>query len=457
MTYEESIDYLYNSRPPFHVVGAKAYKPGLENVQTLMAHFGEPHQSFRCVHVAGTNGKGSTSHLIAAALQAAGLKVGLYTSPHLVDFRERIRINGKMIEKDEVSNFVEKEKAYLDAVQPSFFETITALAFQYFAKEKVDIAVVETGLGGRLDATNIVAPLVSVITNIGLDHTEFLGSTLSAIAAEKAGIMKPGVPCVIGETQAETEQVFLNKAADCGLLQSHGKAAECGLQQTDGQPNSKAPGLMGELGLIWFADQCSYLRSVRRKNVPQCELSGAYQEKNMQTAYVALRVLRSVFPTLTEKAIAEGFAHVCTLTGLRGRWEVLSQTPLTICDTGHNSHGIRTYVEQLKELSKGDRHLRIVFGMVSDKDVDTVMELLPRSAYYYWCEAQTKRAIPADEMCRKGLTHGLIGMAYGPVEVAVHAAQKDAGPEDVLFIGGSNYVVGEAIKESFANHPLITR
>ena len=413
MTYEESLAYLLNSRPPFHMVGGAAYKPGLENVLRLMAHFGNPHLRFRSVHIAGTNGKGSTAHLIAAALQSAGLKVGLYTSPHLVDFRERIRINGQMIDKEYVRDFVEKNRDFLDEVQPSYFETVTAMAFSRFAQEEVDVAVVETGLGGRLDATNIVTPLVSVITNIGLDHTEFLGNTLPKIAEEKAGIIKPGVPCVIGETQPETEPVFLAKATE---------------------------------GKIWFADQCEYLRQCRKKEVPVCELRGACQEKNEQTAYVTLRVLHDVFPTLTAKAIADGFAHVCALTGLRGRWEVLSQTPLTICDTGHNSHGIRTYVPRLKELSKGDSHLRMVFGMVNDKDVETVMDLLPKEAYYYWTEAATPRAIPSDEMCRRGLLHGLIGKAYGPVEVALKAATDDAAAEDVIFIGGSNYVVGEALR-----------
>ena len=412
MSYEESLEYLLNARPPFHTVGAAAYKPGLDNVLRLMAHFGDPHLQFQSVHIAGTNGKGSTAHLMAAALQSAGLKVGLYTSPHLVDLRERIRINGKMVDQERVRTFVEKNRVFLDDVQPSFFETMTALAFTVFAEEKVDVAVVETGLGGRLDATNIVTPLVSVITNIGLDHTEFLGKTLPVIAKEKAGIIKPGVPCVIGETDPETEGVFQAKVGN---------------------------------GKIWFADQCEYMRQCRKKETPVCELQGAYEEKNEQTAYVALRVLRDTFPTLDGKAIGEGFAHVCSLTGLRGRWEIVSQTPLTICDTGHNAHGIRTYVQQLKELSKGDSHLRIVFGMVNDKDVDTVLGLLPMEAYYYWAQAETKRAISSDEMCRKGLLHGLIGKAYGPVSVALKAALDDAKAVDVIFIGGSNYVVGEAL------------
>lgn len=425
MTYEQTLEYLYNSQPAFHLVGAAAYKPGLHNTELLMAHLGNPHEQFRSVHVAGTNGKGSTSHLIAASLQAAGLKVGLYTSPHLVDFRERIRINGQMIPEQRVVDFVEEHHSSLEELKPSFFETTMGLAFSYFAEEHVDVAVVEVGLGGRLDSTNIITPLLSVITNIGLDHTEFLGTTLSAIASEKAGIIKPSVPCVIGETHPETSPVFEQKARECGIWGD-------GLETTNCR--------------IWFADQCGYLRKVREQEVTTCQLTGAYQEKNQQTAYVALRVLSDIFPTLTHAAIAEGFANVVTLTGLRGRWEMLSEYPRIICDTGHNSHGIRTYVQQLRNLSRGDSHLRIIFGMVNDKDVDTVLSLLPTEAYYYWVEASTHRAIPAEEMKRLGLNHALIGEAFGPVEVALNAARKEAKDDDLIFIGGSNYVVGEALR-----------
>lgn len=421
MSYEEAIDYLYEARLAFHLIGAKAYKPGLETTRRLLTYLGNPETQFQSVHVAGTNGKGSTSHLIAAALQSAGLRVGLFTSPHLVDFCERIRINGQMIPQVRVAQFVTENKTVLDELKPSFFECTTALAFQYFAEQKVDVAVVEVGLGGRLDSTNVITPLVSVITNIGLDHTEFLGTTLSAIAEEKAGIIKPGVPCVIGESQPETMPVFERVTTTQGSR-------------------------------LIYADQCEYLRRLRRRTITDCELQGGYQEKNQQTAYVSLRVLRDTYPMLTEQAIADGFAHVCSLTGLRGRWEVLSQTPLTICDTGHNAHGISTYVEQLKQLSKGDSHLRIVFGMVSDKDIDAVLSLLPLEAYYYWTEAATNRAVSSEEMCRRGLAHGLIGKACGPVEVAIKAALKDASAEDVVFIGGSNYVVGEGLR---LNYPIV--
>lgn len=422
MSYDDAIQYLYTSQPAFHLIGAAAYKPGLDNTYRLMAHLGNPHERLHCVHIAGTNGKGSTSHLIAAALQCAGLRVGLYTSPHLVDFRERIRIDGHMIPESYVTTFVEQHRAFLDELRPSFFETTMTMAFAYFVEQQVDIAVIEVGLGGRLDSTNIITPLLSVITNIGLDHTEFLGNTLAAIATEKAGIIKPGVPVVIGETDPETAPVFLSRAE---ALHSP----------------------------ILFADQ------LPTNPITCCELKGQYQCKNIQTAYTALQTFArhptdtrptvvTPLPSLTEEAIAEGFAHVCRLTGLRGRWEVLSHSPLTICDTGHNSHGIRTYVEQLRALLSENQQprLHIVFGMVSDKDVDTVLALLPTESIYYWTEAQTHRAIPAAEICERGRRHGLQGESFSSVAEAIRRAQSAASAHDIIFIGGSNYVVGEALR-----------
>lgn len=423
MTYSEAIQYLYDSAPAFHLVGASAYKPGLDNTIALMEHLGNPHTKFRSIHVAGTNGKGSTSHLIAAVLQAAGYKVGLYTSPHLVDFRERIRINGQMIPKENVVQFVEDNRIFLDQVKPSFFETTMALAFDYFAQQQVDIAVVEVGLGGRLDSTNIITPLLSVITNIGLDHTEFLGHTLKDIAREKAGIIKPNVPCVIGETDPETAPVFIEAAKQNGIYGD-------GLETTDCR--------------IWFADQCGYMRKRRQREAPICQLQGLYQDKNQQTAYIALQVLRNYTPYtlhLTPYTISEGFANVCTLTGLRGRWEVLRDKPLTICDTGHNSHGIKYVAEQLRALNIKHSTLHIVFGMVNDKDIDIVLNLLPKDAQYYFTQAKTHRAIPASELQVK---FGA-GQAFPTVIEAVQAAQKEATDEDIIFIGGSNYVVGESL------------
>ena len=411
MNFSEAVTYLYSSRPPFHLVGKEAYKPGLDNTLRLMAHVGNPHEQLRTIHVAGTNGKGSTCHLIAAALQAAGLKVGLFTSPHLVSLTERIRINGEPIPEDTVAAWVSEHKAFLDETQPSFFETMTALGFWYFAHEQVDIAVIETGLGGRLDSTNVLHPILSVITNIGLDHTEFLGNTLTQIAREKAGIIKPGVPVVVGESHPQTINVFLGKAQECGSE-------------------------------IYFADQCEYLRRTRLKVAPECELHGNYQEHNLQTAFVALRAISNVGFQISSLSIREGFAHVCTLTGLRGRWEILHERPLTICDTGHNSHGLQYVARQLKELP--NPQVWIVFGMVNDKDTDMVMRLLPQGEKYHYIftRPDTQRARSAEEMLAMW---GKPGIAIDSPEEAIRYAQQHASEEDAIFIGGSNYLVGYAL------------
>ena len=423
MGYNEAVTYLYSSRPPFHQVGAAAYKPGLENTLRLMAHVGNPHEHLRAIHVAGTNGKGSTSHLIAAALQASGLKVGLFTSPHLVSLTERIRINGQPIAEADVAAFIEQNKDFLDTLQPSFFETMTALAFAYFVQQQVDIAVVEVGLGGRLDSTNVLTPILSVITNIGLDHTEFLGNTLPKIAREKAGIIKPGVPCVIGETHPQTMNVFLDRAQECGILGE-------GLETTNCR--------------IWFADQCGYLRRCRLREAPDCELKGNYQEHNLQTAYVALKALSNQYSAFSIQlsAIKIGFAHVCSMTGLRGRWETLCEQPLTICDTGHNSHGLQYVAKQLRELT--NPHIWIVFGQVNDKDSDISLRLMPQGEKYHYIftKPDTQRARSAEEMLE---LWGKEGIAIDSPEEAISYAQQHAAPEDAIFIGGSNYLVGYAI------------
>ena len=421
MNFKEAVTYLYNSRPPFHQVGAAAYKPGLENTLRLMAHVGNPHEKLRAIHVAGTNGKGSTSHLIAAALQASGLKVGLFTSPHLVSLTERIRINGKPIDEEEVAAWVTKHQAFLDELQPSFFETMTAMGFDYFVREGVDVAVVETGLGGRLDSTNVLTPMLSVITNIGMDHMEFLGNTLTSIAREKAGIMKPGVPCVIGESHPQTMNVFLDKAQECGILGE-------GLETTDCK--------------IWFADQCGYLRRCRLREAPECELKGIYQEHNLQTAYVALRALGNTEYRVQSTDIREGFAHVVSLTGLRGRWETLCERPLTICDIGHNSHGLQYVAQQLKALTHPQ--VWIVFGMVNDKDTDVVMRLLPRGDKYHYIftKPSTQRARSAQEMLELWNNKGI---AIENPKEAITYAQTHANEEDAIFIGGSNYLVADAL------------
>lgn len=417
--YKATLQYLYESVPAFHKVGATAYKPGVENMQALLEALGNPQRGLKAVHIAGTNGKGSTSHLIAASLQAAGNKVGLYTSPHLVDLRERIRVNGKPIEKYWVVDFVHKHKELIERLNPSFFELMTAMAFDYFHRRKVDVAVIEVGLGGRLDSTNILSEkevLLSVITNIGLDHTDILGDTLEKIAAEKAGIIKKGVPVVLGERIAVSDE------------------------------------RLAESGEVWIAQECEYLRRLRKQVAPECQLKGWYQEQNQQTAYVALRALQSLYPKLkiSKEAIRSGFASVCTLTGLRGRWETLSEKPLTICDTGHNGHGFQYVAKQLEEISKG-RTLRIVLGMVKDKDVDTVLGLLFKhcpNAIYYFTQAKTYRAIEYEALLKKAKNEFCLhnGTGYASVEEAVKAAKQDADKDDIIFIGGSNYVVGEALE-----------
>ncbi len=413
-----------------------------------MEHVGTPHKHLRAVHVAGTNGKGSTCHLIAAVLQSAGFKVGLYTSPHLVDLRERIRINAQPVPEEKVAGFIGQNRAFLDDTQPSFFETMTAMAFAYFAEEKVDIAVVEAGLGGRLDSTNVLTPLLSVITNIGMDHTEFLGNTLAGIAREKAGIIKPGVPAVVGETHPQTINVFMERARECGILGD-------GLETTGCR--------------IWFADQCGYMRTRRLREAPVCELKGEYQDKNLQTAYVALQVLRNygaanILRTsyIRPSYIRDGFAHVCSLTSLRGRWETLQERPCVICDTGHNSHGLQYIAHQLKGLP--NPRIWIIFGMVNDKDTDVVLRLMPKGGRYHYIftTPNTRRARSAEEMLamwnalpwREGMGVGSAVAIPSPQE-ALAFALAHAQPEDAVFIGGSNYLVGEILKYRESGTPEI--
>ena len=406
MTYEETIQYLYNSVPMFQNVGAAGYKEGLQNTLTLDEHFNHPHRSFRTVHVAGTNGKGSCSHTIAAMLQSEGYKVGLYTSPHLVDFRERIRINGKCISKQYVINFVKKERKFFEPLYPSFFELTTALAFKYFAEQEVDWAVIEVGLGGRLDCTNIIKPELSIITNISFDHTAFLGDTLAKIATEKAGIIKPETPVVIGEANEETKPVFENIAKQ-----------------------NNAP--------ILFAEEVN----LQEFNDIEFELKGSYQQKNRATILCAAKQLG-----ISREAIKNGMANVCETTGLIGRWQTLSKEPLVICDTGHNVGGWQYLSEQIKQVPCTTR--RIVFGMVDDKDINTVMTMLPKDATYYWTQAETKRAINHEKVKETGKSHGLTGNSYPTVIEAYCAALSDSAPTDFVFVGGSSYVVADLLSEN---------
>ena len=409
MNYQDTLEYLYNSAPMFQQVGAGAYKEGLENTRALDAHFRHPHEHFHSLHIAGTNGKGSCSHTLAAILQSAGYRVGLYTSPHLVDFRERIRVNGQPISEDYVIRFVEEERAFFEPLSPSFFELTTAMAFKYFADEKVDVAVVEVGLGGRLDCTNIIHPDLCIITNISLDHTQFLGHTLAQIAGEKAGIIKPGIPVVIGETTPETRPVFCQKAQEEG--------APIHWAEEEGHENDY-PGL-------------------------SFELKGLYQEKNRRTLLTALPILKEIGYRLTENDIRQGFAHVVELTGLMGRWQKLQDSPTLICDTGHNTGGIAYIAQQLR--AQPCHRLHIVLGMVNDKDIRGVLALLPHEADYYFTQACVKRALPADELARLGTEAGLKGEAFANVPAAVRAAQKRSLPEDFIFVGGSTFVVADLL------------
>ena len=426
MTYEETTEYLFNSTPLFQHVGKDAYKEGLDNTHRLDAHFGHPHRKFKTIHVAGTNGKGSCSHTLAAILQSAGYKTGLYTSPHLVDFRERIRINGVPVPESYVIDFVEKERSFFEPLHPSFFELTTALAFTYFAQEEVDVAIIEVGLGGRLDCTNIIHPDLCVITNISFDHIQFLGDTLAKIASEKAGIIKKGIPVVVGETTPETRPVFEQKAQeteapivfaeDEHLLQNW-ETGEDGrmIYQTADYPR-----LEGELG-------------------------GLCQTKNTNTLLSAVRLLQSAGYHIEEKAVRDGFAHVCELTGLMGRWQRLQENPTMVCDTGHNKAGIGYIVEQLARQTY--RQLHIVIGMVNDKDISGVLALLPRHATYYFTKASVNRALPETEVQRLAARAGLQGKTYPQVDEAVTAALSAAQPDDFIFVGGSTFIVADLLKK----------
>lgn len=403
MNYQDTIQYLYNSTPVFEHVGASAYKEGLSNSWALDEHFNHPHTKFKTIHIAGTNGKGSCSHTIAAILQAEGYRVGLFTSPHLVDFRERIKVNGDCISQEYVMDFVENERSFFEPLHPSFFELTTAMAFKYFADSHVDIAVIEVGLGGRLDCTNIITPILSVITNISFDHTQFLGDTLEKIAMEKAGIIKRDIPIVIGETTPETRNVFIQKAKEMN-----------------------AP--------IFFAEE--YNNPIA--NELDFELKGSYQLKNKQTILCAVSHLPL---SISPSSIKEGLSHVVELTGLMGRWQTIRERPTVICDTGHNVGGWQYLSQQIK--SQPCKNLHIVFGMVDDKDIDTVMNMLPTNATYYFTQAQTKRAIPANIVEEKGKEHQLKGYVFPQVADAYKEALHHANEDDFIFVGGSSYIVAD--------------
>lgn len=431
MTYKETLDYLYAQLPMYQRIGAAAYKPDLNNTVAICNLLENPENSFKSVHIAGTNGKGSTSHMLASILQEKGLKTGLYTSPHLIDFRERIRINGIMIPEEKVIYFVEKYKKDFEKIRPSFFEMTVGLAFNHFREEKVDVAIIEVGLGGRLDSTNIITPLLSVITNISFDHKQFLGDTLEKIAKEKAGIIKPGIPVVIGENQEETRHVFIEKArkeqskivfADGEFTAVTTRAWEAG---------------SGKMRVDIFRNSTIYLANL------ESPLGGNYQKKNIVTVCATCGMLVSHFGDISPETIRKGILHVINNTGFTGRWQILSRVPLTICDTGHNEAGLREVLDQISNTPHENLHF--VFGLVNDKEIENILRMLPKDATYYFCKADIPRGLDANELRMTALGYGLAGEAFDSVKKALKAAQQRAGANDLVFIGGSTFVVAEVV------------
>jgi len=419
-TYEEKIDWLFNQFPSYQKVGKVAYKPGMETMEAFDEALGQPHRRFRSIHVAGTNGKGSTCHMLASGLAACGLKVGLYTSPHLVDFRERMKIvegdGYRMVPKDWVEAFIDRWQPFFEAHKPSFFEITTAMAFDYFAYEQVDIAVIETGLGGRLDSTNVITPILSIITNIGLEHCEHLGYTLEAIAGEKAGIIKPGVPAVVGEFTPETRPVFKAKAAACS----------------------------SPLVFATEAEPCLEMK------VAELDLPGDYQERNLCTLSAAVGVLRPMLG-LDLAAFRTGVRRAARATGLHGRWETLRDADPAagkariICDTGHNAHGLRWVAEQVDRISCDYENVFFIMGLAREKDVDAIAPLLPRNVRYIWTQASSPRALPAVDLANAMSDHGIAGQVAFTVAAALDLAEKQATDKDLIFVGGSNFIVCEVL------------
>ena len=415
--FRQYTEYLFSQVPMFQNVGSSAYKAGLENTLLLDKHLGHPHLGYKTIHIGGTNGKGSCSHTIASILQEAGYRVGLFTSPHLIDFRERIRVNGEKVSEDFVMDFIDQHRTFFEPLCPTFFELTTAMAFKYFAEQAVDVAVIEVGLGGRLDCTNIITPDLSVITNISYDHTALLGNTLEQIAAEKAGIIKLAIPVVIGETMDETRPVFLATA----------KAQD-------------AP--------IYFAEEYHADADY------EFELKGIYQQKNLRTILCAMHHLQHIGYAVKEEHIQEGLLHVTRNTGLMGRWQTLQHEPTVICDTGHNVGGIEYVVRQLQTLQC--KTLRIVLGMVSDKDVNHVLALMPQTATYYFCQASVRRSMPSHDIAAMALLHGLHGTVSDTVAEAYQSALADASADDCIFVGGSSYVVADLLCFLEKNSPITT-
>lgn len=426
MNYQETLNWLYSQLPMFTRDGASAFKKDLTNTLALLDFLGNPQNSFKSIHIAGTNGKGSSSHMLASIAMESGLKTGLYTSPHLKDFRERIKINGQMCSEQFVVDFIEKIKHRASEIKPSFFEMTVAMAFEYFKNENADIAIIETGLGGRLDSTNIINPEISLITNIGWDHMDMLGDTLAKIAYEKAGIIKPGIPVVIGEKHPETIPVFTNKA---NSVNAPIYFAEDLIQVkkfiTDGLKSTLFTELSGSL------------------NEVECDLAGFYQEKNIRSVIACAKIYQKINPKITDSAISSGIKKVVKNTGLLGRWQILQNKPLVICDTGHNKEGIEFIVKQIEKTPHHKLHF--VLGMVKDKDQDKILSLLPSYAYYYFCQAKLPRALNAQELSEKALKFGLKGEVVPDIPEAYQKALNHSKSDDLIFIGGSTFVVAEVL------------
>ncbi|WP_020599234.1 bifunctional folylpolyglutamate synthase/dihydrofolate synthase [Spirosoma panaciterrae] len=425
MQYTEAIDYLYSRLPVFHRIGPKALKPGLGNTLALCEALGNPHQQFRSIHVGGTNGKGSTSHMLAAIYQSAGYRVGLYTSPHLQSFTERIRINGQPIPDAEVARFVAQNQALIESIEPSFFEVTVAMAFAYFARQQVDLAIIEVGLGGRLDSTNVITPRVSVITNIGYDHTDILGDTLPQIAGEKAGIIKPGVPVVIGETHPDTESVFTQTAR----------------QQQAPLVFADQEYVITDLGILQgYRRVAVRTSSDERPEVYTLDLLGAYQLRNLPTALAAVSTLQAEWPVSVD-AIQKALRAVTELTGLKGRFQTIREQPRVIADTAHNQPGLEALFETIRSFPFDT--LRIVIGVVADKDREKVLAVLPPSAVYYFCQAHTPRSLSAEVLQSEAAAVGRVGKAYADVNLALAAALQESSGGDLILITGSNYTIAE--------------
>ncbi len=464
MNYHQALDYLFSQLPMFHRVGAPAYKANLDNTIALSEATGFPYRSFKTIHVAGTNGKGSVSHMLASALQESGLKTGLFTSPHLQDFRERIKVNGEMITQEYVTDFVIQHTSNFESIKPSFFEMTFALGMCYFKDMKVDIAVIETGMGGRLDSTNVITPELSIITNIGYDHMQFLGNTLKAIANEKAGIIKEGVPVVIGESNPETDDVFISKAKElnCSLV-----FADKVIQLVEQKDNSEKHESQKSGYKSWFIAKVNnliiptsdyHVTTEENQVTPEdnhattedyheyigqkveSPLTGEYQKKNIITAIAGAGLLKKYIST---EGLIKGISNTLINTGLQGRWQTLSYSPLTICDIGHNSHGLAYVVSQIKK--QKFKKLHFVFGAVNDKDISSILGMLSKDALYYFCRPDIPRGLDSSELAAQASAAGLVGTDCKTVSAAYHEAMRIAASDDMIFIGGSTFVVAEVL------------